>query len=106
MSDVNKVIEDATEILKNNWHKGDMIGPDGESFCMAGALCMASGAKVVQHHFDAADMDHNLYSEALGRVGDTVRSETKHYSVPSFNDAGETSLEDVLLIMKKAAHDS
>lgn len=82
------VIDRARErIERDGWYQGAMHGPDG-SHCILGAL---------SKECDIVDREGTLHPAAVA-----LQEETGHAIAP-FNDAPSTSVEDVLLVLKRAS---
>lgn len=87
-----KVIEDAADLIKAGWCKGvsHQVRVTGHQYCLVGALCQASEGKGI----------------AVDRVARTAAwAELKGgwETLPQFNDDPETTKQDVLDLLDRAA---
>ena len=105
------IIDGAINIVSTNWHQGGLVGPDGQSFCIIGALSKSAGGQVVLLDENIYDVDiypdsenYKAYKSARITISQTIRQENGSTtgSIALFNDDENTTLEDALLILKKA----
>ena len=100
MSNVIQILEDAKTFIENGWTKGDYT--DGEGcYCAIGACRMAaSGSTSVVSLWAEDGQESTPYERAIQRLTDVLPG--AYGSIPTFNDAPETTLEDVLALFDRA----
>lgn len=108
------IVDGAIKVVSNAWHQGDLIDNTGTKFCLVGGLHKAAGAQVGYTKFDYGEglghymgdppkENRDALREARASVVDAVSDFTNsHTSIAMFNDDKDTSLEDVLLVLKQA----
>ena len=100
MSTSEDLREAAAYIEQHGMTKGCLQGSGG-SVCMLGAINTVSGRQISTGHFLDSWMEANVGAAPIGKHGYAVLRPTAHW-----NDHPETTQEDVLLWMKKAANDA
>jgi hypothetical protein len=111
-----EILEDALKVLESGWTKGELANGEGH-VCMLGALNKASNMATSAHEGPAA-RNVDAYCEARDILAEVAMAELKLRGVdtrrlrqiigtpeaiiPTFNDANETTLEDVRLVFKRA----
>jgi hypothetical protein len=105
--------EDVKKVLERGWIKGKFEAEDG--CCLEGAIYRATGIFLLEEEGDVYVESPKL-QESYGEfarltkvVGKVIaeqypdrQSNRAWPSIPMFNDAPETTLEDVLLVVDKA----
>lgn len=81
---------------ENGWSSGAPHGPKGE-MCLAVAYQAAAGG------LSALDLyKHSTLGTAYLRLGELMRQQYEYMTIVEFNDAPETTFEEVALLLKRA----
>ena len=106
----SELLTEAAAYLAEHGHcKGDLKTEDGR-VCLQGAMCMPLLArgwmKIEKGEFYTQGSGTQLFTSANRAVARELNKEgiPVSYDTHVWNDASETTKEDVLLMMKRAAH--
>jgi hypothetical protein len=99
-STVIEILKGAREILSEpaRWHKGDTQSADGSAVCLRVACMRAAGVNTHAYHPVVA---HGPYYEALIQL----KQRAGTANVEEFNDADDTTHQDVLDLLDKTLAD-
>ena len=99
------ILEKGAEALAEHGHVKGTYGMPGYGFCALGSMRhVTHGSSLIPLH----SPDYNAYQEAVQRLEDEVEADGWERRegwdlIPGFNDDPRTTLEDVRLMMKRAA---
>jgi len=107
------ILEAGIENLEKYGHIKGHYGITGEGFCAHGAMRWAASGQAGVYLINLRDVDGaDAYDQAVRRLDALIRKEipgipAMNDAIVHFNDAPETTTEDVKLMMKRAiTHES
>lgn len=94
-------IREASKVIQRGWIKGQSSDGQGK-FCMSGAMyCVTAGGDAFQHAVKA--LDEVVLEQFPDRVHIVDGRNLLGMATICFNDNAETTKEEVLAVMEKAA---
>lgn len=86
----------AERLQTKGWHKGSAGGYAGPNCLVGAAYCIGADLSVVRHAYFFVGLDETIREQFPERI-------RIQESIAAFNDHEETTFEDVMLVLEKAA---
>lgn len=101
---MTNIIRKAAESLPGHWHKGSIYG-GGDKYCAVGHMYKNAGFEFASDGTISKGDDYEQLRKAWDFVTGVVLEFTngKYDELPDFNDAADTTEEDIVALLEKAA---